>query len=142
MTVDNKNEHVLFFKIDDCYIKTSESKKCDLMVVYSDSEWRFLVLVELKGKKIGDAIKQFEETVKNDRFKHILDYNLCKSCKKDKCVKIFLVVHGGGVSFNSDLKERVKKYGFFFETKPSKCNLKKIIDHYKKEIENRRRKKR
>jgi hypothetical protein len=142
MTVNDKNEHVLFFKIDDCYIKTSKSKKCDLMVVYSDSKWRLLLLVELKGKKIEDAIKQFEETIKNDRFKHILDCNLCKSCKKDRCVKIFLVVHGGGITVNSDLKERVKKYGFFFETKPQKCDLKEIIRMYKNKYAKSKKRKR
>ena len=127
-----RSEQSLFFRIDDCYIR-SESKKCDLLVIYSDSEWKFIVLVELKGKKVEEAVKQFEETVQNERFKYIFNENLCGHCRNDKCVKLFVVVHSSGISSISDLKERIKqKYGFILEAKPENCDLKEMIGRYKR----------
>ena len=79
----DRNEQVLFFKIDKGYIKSTESKKCDLLVIYSDSKWRFLILVELKGENIKKAVEQFEQTIQNDRFKYIFDRNFCRRCNND-----------------------------------------------------------
>ena len=62
------NEQVLFFRIDNCYIKDTSRKKCDLLIIYSDSNFRFLIISETKGKKIEEDIKQFEDTI-NDKIK-------------------------------------------------------------------------
>ena len=129
----SRSEQVLFFKIDGCYIVSSDSRKCDLLIAYSDSEWRFLILAELKGKKIDDAIEQFKQTIGNSRFKYIFDKTLCSSCDK-KCRKIFVIVHGGSAPHNSsDLKDEIKKkYGFYLELVPRNCNLGDTIMRYKK----------
>ncbi len=129
----DRNEQVLFFKIDGCYIGSHGSRKCDLLIIYSDSEWRFLILVELKGKKIEDAIEQFKQTIQNERFRYIFDKNICKNCKNDRCKKVFVIVHSGGISLTSDLKDEImRKYGFILETKQGNCNLKEVINKYKK----------
>jgi len=130
----DRNEQILFFKIDGCYIDSSSSRKCDLLVIYSDSEWRFIILVELKGKKIKDAIEQFEQTINNPRFRYIFDKNSCNSCDKNKkCRRVFVIVHGGGISCGTDLKGKIKKkYGFYLELVSNSCNLREIIRRYKK----------
>jgi hypothetical protein len=131
-----RNEQVLFFKIDGCYISSSESKKSDLLVIYSDSEWRFLILVELKGKKIEDAIEQFRQTIQNERFRYIFNKSFCRRCNNDKCVKLFVIVHGGGISISSDLENELKEeYGFYLETIPENCDLGEIIKKYKEKYE-------
>lgn len=127
-----RNEQVLFFRIDNCYIKDTNRKKCDLLVIYSDSNCKFIILSETKGKNIKEAIKQFEDTVNDERFRNIIDAHKCKSCKEEKCVKLFLIVHGGGISPSSDIKNKIrKKYGFFLELESLTCDLKIIIDKYK-----------
>ncbi len=137
------NEQVLFFRIDGCYIKdkntkdkSTTSRKCDLLILYSDSDHKFVILSELKGKNIKDAVRQFEETVKNNRLKYVIDVYKCKSCNDDKCIKLFLVVHGGSISISTDFKDHFyREYGFFLEPEYLKCDLKKIIEKYKKKYD-------
>ena len=116
--------------------------QCDLLVIYSNSDYKFILIVELKGKDLRHAIEQFKETMNNKRFRHIINVQNCKNCRNNKCIRIFLVVHSGGITVSNDLKERIyKDYGFFLETKNSNCDLKEIIRTYKSKYERMFRKK-
>ncbi|AGK61505.1 hypothetical protein Asulf_01527 [Archaeoglobus sulfaticallidus PM70-1] len=127
----DRNEQILFFRIDNCYIK-DESKKCDYFALYSDSNYKFIFLIELKGINLAKAIEQFEETITNEKFKYILNIHNCRKCNNYGCIKLLLVVHGRGISSNNDLKDRIyKKYKFILETEELNCDLEEIINKYK-----------
>ena len=60
--VDNRKKNFLVkLKVDDCLIKTSDTRKCDFLILDCDNKIAYFI--ELKGKNLGDAINQIMSTI-------------------------------------------------------------------------------
>ncbi|WP_159468292.1 hypothetical protein [Dyadobacter sp. 3J3] len=72
--IKNNNHHLIKIRVDDCLIKGSDKKKCDYLIL--DCTENTAYFVELKGKKLEDAVLQIESTV-NILYAKLRDFNFC-----------------------------------------------------------------
>ncbi len=106
ISVNDGNEYVIFFKIDGGYISSSD-RKADYMIYYHDfnNEKRYLLLIELKGSNVKDAIQQLETTINHNKIKNILE--------GFQGIKVAIVIsHGGSPSPIKEYEAKFRKrYG-------------------------------
>ena len=120
-----KNEIILFFKIDDQSNKRCTLRKaitlsggiCDSIVFYSSEGQKKVCFVELKGADIESAIKQVVNTYKN--LKGAIKYNLSQTIEWKACI-----LHGGAAprlikkEYRETLKKIFGKNGFKLSSGP------------------------
>jgi len=108
----NKNRYILIcLKIDGCVIK--DGKKADFLLCVQKKDINDVYIIELKGKKLKNAIEQIIETIKFFNFQNV---NL-------KARIVLNKVPGGYDSEEKKLIKLLKQY--------SNLSANKLYDRYK-----------
>ncbi len=71
---NNDKHHLIKIRVDDCLIEGSDKKKCDYLIL--DCTENTAYFVELKGKKLEDAVLQIKSTV-NILHSKLMEFNFC-----------------------------------------------------------------
>lgn len=99
--VKEENEYIIFFKVDNGYISSS-NKRGDYLAYYHDfnNERKYLLFIEFKGSDVRDAIRQLKATIDNDKIKRI--FNTFKGVKGAT-----IISHGASPNY---VKEEIKRF--------------------------------
>lgn len=87
--IPKKNENALALVIDDCVCKDM-NPKCDGLFIFEKKNRRWMILVELKGNRLNDAVRQLAYT-KNDRQEYTQIKNLLQPDKYQIVEKAYII---------------------------------------------------
>lgn len=135
-----KGDTIWRIHMDDCWIKGHQSKRVDYLFWGQSSSGRNIVIVvELKGKQVGTALKQIEQTLQHlckkssERGIHTGKHHQAPrhDTHSKGGIKVY-VVHSGGKNINqhqTEIERIRKRYGIrvhFFENRLSVKGLDKL----------------